>query len=390
VNGGSTVPVIGVASEANAGESSANEPILPSAQMTLDGKIGHVPSDADVAGRGIPDATAAPEESCLSLPTVSVLVAGWNEAARIDACLASLEAIAWPGMEILVSAGGDDGSFEVARRHAGERLTVLPQLPGQGKQAALRELLAVSSGEVIYLTDGDSVVPESTLRAVIAPIARGEVEVVTGTCRPYREDVMAPLVFYQWSIDRAVERRRGPDSEGLLGANTAVTRRALTAVGGFDPVVPTGTDYHLARRLRAAGYRIRYVDAAVETEYSSTSRVLMRRRSRWLRNTLLHGYRLGDRAAVQSSVTTMAMSLGVLALPLTFSRWLKWGGFAWCAVFGMLTARRFRYAAELGEELGMRIPAGVVVRMPLLTMIDLAASVVAIADLRSEKGRARW
>jgi cellulose synthase/poly-beta-1,6-N-acetylglucosamine synthase-like glycosyltransferase len=333
------------------------------------------------------DCTTDPGQS---LPTVSVLVAAWNEAARIDACLDSLEAIGWPGLDILVSAGGDDDSYEVASRHASERVTVLRQHPNQGKQAALRELFTCATGDVVYLTDADSIVPEETLRSVLAPIVRGEAEVVTGTYRPHVIDATNPLVFYQWSIDRAVERRRGSESDGITGANAAVTRRALLATGAFTADAKTGTDYVLARQLRLAGYRIRYVDAGVETEYADRPRHYARRRARWLRNTVLHGWRSGDHAEVRHSLVTMGLGVATLAGLFAFPLRRRGAGFAWAGLMALLIKRRVDYAVALGRETNPPPRAAFFLLLPCLILLDQVSSVLALVDLISWKRRTRW
>jgi cellulose synthase/poly-beta-1,6-N-acetylglucosamine synthase-like glycosyltransferase len=333
------------------------------------------------------DSMTQPPRTC---PSVSVLIAAWNEAERIGDCLGALAAIGWPDLEVLVSAGGTDDTLAIARAHASDRIAVFPQRPGAGKQAALRELLAHARGEIIYLTDGDTIVPEATFRAVLAPIIAGEVQVVTGNYRPYSDSLDAPLTYYQWSIDRAVERRRGPQSEGITGANAAVTRSALDAAGGFDAVVQTGTDYWLARRLRSLGFEIRYVDAGVETEYAKSADLYSRRRSRWLRNTFLHGRRLGDRAEVRSSLIAMGIGAATIGGPITLkvNKWL--GSAAWCSLVAMLLMRRVAYANALEVEFQCAKPANYFIRLPFLTVLEQLSSVKAAVDIVDRKRHARW
>lgn len=326
----------------------------------------------------------------VKLPPVSALVPAWNEATRIGRCIQSLLAIDWPQLEILVSAGGNDGTFEVARRYANDRVLVIEQQPGEGKQAALRNLLTLATGDVVYLTDGDSIVPEATFRAVLEPIVEGEAEVVTGNYRPYQHDTVAPFVLYQWSIDRAVERRRGLYSEGVSGANVAITRQALESIGGFDHDVQTGTDYHLARRLRAAGFAIRYVDSSVETEYADGVKALVRRRSRWLRNTFLHGIAFGDYREIVATVRTVAVSAGLLLWPLSW-RWTRISGvLLGFSAFGYLLAVRIRYARRLSMEIDVRVGPAYLARLPWYTLLDITASLWPLVDLASRGRRWRW
>src|SRR5215212_9347279 len=49
-------------------------------------------------------------------PLVSVLVPAWNAVATLDRCLTSLLTIDHPPSEVIVCAGGNDGTWEVAKR----------------------------------------------------------------------------------------------------------------------------------------------------------------------------------------------------------------------------------------------------------------------------------
>lgn len=323
-------------------------------------------------------------------PTVSVLLPAWNEAAMIERCLDSLLAIDWSGLEIIVCAGGTDDTLRLVQRYASDRVTVLEQYPSEGKQIALRRCFAASAGEIIYLTDADCVIPTKTFTEVIAPIVDGTVEAVTGTCRPYPEETDSPLVFYQWSIERAVERRRSPESNGLHGRNAAITRRALAAVGGFEPDVRTGTDYHLARRLLAAGYTIRYVDTSVETTYAAALDLLVKQRSRWLRNLFLHGRHFNDQAAIAATMRTVILSASIIFWPLTWPWTRRVGILAWLTGFTYLSRRRASYAQALAGEIGQQVGSDYLLRLPVLTLFDAAANLWSVYDLRSSTRRWRW
>src|SRR5690606_13618117 len=66
-------------------------------------------------GRQVSDVAAMSERA---LPSVSVLLPAWNEASTLGRCLDSLLAIPWPDLEIILCAGGNDGTVEIAKRYA--------------------------------------------------------------------------------------------------------------------------------------------------------------------------------------------------------------------------------------------------------------------------------
>jgi cellulose synthase/poly-beta-1,6-N-acetylglucosamine synthase-like glycosyltransferase len=322
--------------------------------------------------------------------TVSALVPAWNESDRIGGCIESLLQIDNPPLEIFVSAGGDDGTWEIASQFTGDRLTVVRQEPGEGKQRALRNLLRYARGDILYLTDGDSRVSADTFRQLLEPIIAGEAEVVTGSYRPYDDELDRPFVLYQWSIDREVDRHRTPRSEGISGANTAITRRALLASGAFDADVPTGTDYHLARQLRGAGIDILYIDAPVETQYATSADVFMNRRARWLRNTMMHGLRFNDLGEIKATAATLTLGAGACLAPLSW-RWTKRAGVGtWLLGLSYLLFLRQRYAAALAHERGLSMGFGYYCRLPWYTLLEQLVAIRALTDMLRPNRRWRW
>src|SRR4051812_9393475 len=69
-------------------------------------------------------------------PSVSILVAAWNEAPLIERHLASFWGLTYSDLQLVICAGGTDGTYAIASRFAGDRLIVLEQRSGEGKQRA--------------------------------------------------------------------------------------------------------------------------------------------------------------------------------------------------------------------------------------------------------------
>ena len=106
-------------------------------------------------------------------PSVSILVAAWNEAPLIERHLASFARLTYSDLQMVICAGGTDGTYAIASRFGGDRLIVLEQRSGEGKQSALRRCLAAATGQVIVLTDADCLITEDQLERLIEPILVG-------------------------------------------------------------------------------------------------------------------------------------------------------------------------------------------------------------------------
>lgn len=102
---------------------------------------------------------------------VSVLVPAWREASTIPRCLRALNKVTYSSFEILIVAGGDDGTYGAVQQHTGglQSLRLIRQNEG-GKNAALNQGFAASKGEAIVLLDADTEVSSGRLRALVAPL----------------------------------------------------------------------------------------------------------------------------------------------------------------------------------------------------------------------------
>src|SRR6266545_682146 len=58
--------------------------------------------------------------TAVARPSVSVLLPAWNEAVMLRRCLDSILAIDWPKLEVVLCAGGNDGTLEIANRYAAD------------------------------------------------------------------------------------------------------------------------------------------------------------------------------------------------------------------------------------------------------------------------------
>lgn len=250
-------------------------------------------------------------------PRVSILLPAWNEADSIGACIESIVGLRYRDVELIVCAGGGDGTLNLARRYDGPRVAVLEQQPGEGKQGALRRCYARSTGEVIFLTDADSILDDACFEKTLGPVIAGEEDAATGSWRPLDRQLDSPLVQYQWSHHVYRELWMPDYAPALHGCNAAVKREALEKVGAFEIAAPTGTDLALYRQLRPAGYSIRFVrDSRVQTEYPETLADYRRQLSRWFRNQLVHEKRWLTSPAARSQVWAGLAATGLLVAPL--------------------------------------------------------------------------
>jgi cellulose synthase/poly-beta-1,6-N-acetylglucosamine synthase-like glycosyltransferase len=250
-------------------------------------------------------------------PTVSFLVPVWNNAAHVSAFVAAFQGLSYPSTELVLIAGGTDGSLDVAAAHAQDDVRVLEQLAGDGKQGALRRGFASCSGEIIYLSDIDCQPSDAVVSPLLRCLVEQGLDVVTGASMPLDEQLKNDFVLIQWAVAQATQPRKLMSVHGLLGRNIALTRDAATDAGSFTFNAPSGTDYALAKELLRVGHRIVFVpDAAMPTEFPADFQTYVRKQARWIRNVFVLGHRYGSASEMLAAATTIALPIALAGLAI--------------------------------------------------------------------------
>lgn len=323
-----------------------------------------------------------------SWPSVSVIVPAWREAGTIERCLRALDGVDYPSWDVVIVAGGGDGTLESARAMAmdRDRVTVVRQGP-RGKNAALNAGLAHARGEVIVFLDADSCPRSGWLRALVAPL-NGTTRAVTGRAIPTRSTAIARA--------EVLERISAYEVDGSVvlqgSASIAIHRDVLDEIGGLPEDVIVGVDWDLDRRLAGAGIPRAYArDAAVHTERPATLVEFFRNELRWRRAHLaaIARPRTPEVASGRQRVirdvyiygvawlTVGASVTAALALATGVARIRTRVVGPWAVLIGWLAVRRAAIAVQVAVYTGERRWLGLLPVMPALLGVTFVAICVA-------------
>jgi GT2 family glycosyltransferase len=171
---------------------------------------------------------------------LSVVVPTRDRAHLLERCLAALRAELGDADEVLVvdSASRSPGPVaDVARRHGAELL----RCPVAGTSRARNEGWRAACHDLVAFVDDDVRVRPGWAASLVAAFGDDGVDFVTGrvVVPPGQERAERPVAV----SGRSVRERLHPGLAGDLGAgaNLAVRRRALIAVGGFDETLGPGS-----------------------------------------------------------------------------------------------------------------------------------------------------
>ncbi|MGG7566227.1 glycosyltransferase family 2 protein [Rhodovulum sp. DZ06] len=194
---------------------------------------------------------------------IGLVAIGRNEGARLRACLTRARALADAGAigpMVYVDSGSTDDSVATAEE-LGVQVVHLDTsdgfTAGKARNAGAAALAALPSPPaLIQFVDGDAVLDEGWL-----PKARAALEedpTLAATAGRRREMHPGASIFNRMCD---MEWNTPVGLADAIGGDALYRADAFHAVSGFDPGFICGEEPELNRRLRAAGWRIRRLDA---------------------------------------------------------------------------------------------------------------------------------
>lgn len=173
------------------------------------------------------------------------------------------------------------------------QLAICPEVLGTNRKTSnVVQMLQYARHDHILINDSDIYVTPDYLRRVMAPFSRPQVGLVT--C-PYRGIAAPTLGSRLESVGISTEFFAGVLSawqieHGLhfaLGSTLAISRTALEAIGGLEPLVDhLADDFELGSRISRTGFEVVLVDLVVETHLPAYSfSEFFQHQMRWARST---------------------------------------------------------------------------------------------------------
>jgi cellulose synthase/poly-beta-1,6-N-acetylglucosamine synthase-like glycosyltransferase/peptidoglycan/xylan/chitin deacetylase (PgdA/CDA1 family)/spore germination protein YaaH len=225
-------------------------------------------------------------------PTVSVLIAAYNEQPVIARTIAAVLANKVQPLEIIVvDDGSKDGTAEeVERAYGAHSMVRIVRQANSGKAAALNNAIGLSRGDVLVCLDADTLFTPDTLGNLVRHFDDDRIGAVAGNVKVgNRVNLWTRWQALEYITSQNLDRR----AYALLNAITVVPgavgawrRTAVLEAGGFKTDT-LAEDMDLTWRIRRAGWRIENDSEALGfTETPDSLTTLYRQRFRWSFGTL--------------------------------------------------------------------------------------------------------
>ena len=207
-------------------------------------------------------------------PSVSVLIAARNEEAVIASRIRNLLEQDYEGsIEILIGSDSSDDETDSVAGSFRDRGVILHRSANRiGKPLMIRELLELSSGEIIVFSDADTVFAPATITELVTPFSNPSVGCVDGSRRNSLDADTCESIY--WKYETAIKKMCSSIG-AVLGATGAVfaLRRVL-----FKPLsTRRADDFELAVMTRIQGWSCVFNKNAVASEPSPGDAAQFRR-----------------------------------------------------------------------------------------------------------------
>lgn len=216
-----------------------------------------------------------------SWPSISIIIAARNEAARLPARIANLLAQSYPGRrEIIVVSDGSTDDPAAALAPFGPAVQLI-ELPSGGKPLALNAGVAASSGELLVFADARQQFAPGALTSLISNFADPAVGGATGElvldCEQSGVDTaVGEGIGLYWKYEKWLRRNESQvwSTLGATGAIYALRRQCWTPL----PAATLLDDVLAPMRAVLSGYRIVFEEGAVAYDRASADAAAESRR----------------------------------------------------------------------------------------------------------------
>jgi len=213
----------------------------------------------------------------IDLERVSVIVPVFNGEKTVKKCIESLLDIHYSEDKfeiIFVDDGSLDKTRDIIKTY--KRIKLVEQ-NHKGPAAARNNGFRNSSGNFIFFTDSDCILPKNWVNEILTKFDK-DIAIVGGKLLPFSMKTLSEK-FEQNRREKLYGNKKR-FIEALPSCNVAIKRSVFEKVGGFDEDFryPSFEDYDLCYRVRKLGYKILYnPEIGVIHLHSSTLKGVFRR-----------------------------------------------------------------------------------------------------------------
>ncbi|MGA1823529.1 MAG: glycosyltransferase family 2 protein [bacterium] len=202
------------------------------------------------------------------VPSVSIVVAAYNEEKIIESKLKNISALDYPKDRItslIASDGSDDATCEIVRGYGASNITLV-ELPRSGKVNVLNSAVPLAHGEIIVFSDANTMYRPDAIKKLVTHFKDPGIGCVCGNLtlvNPKKLQSGEGESFY-WRYESWIKEKESRLG-CVVGANGAIyaIRKSL-----FEkmPAKVINDDFHISMKIMERGHKVIYEKEAIGTE----------------------------------------------------------------------------------------------------------------------------
>lgn len=204
------------------------------------------------------------------LPTVSMVIAAYNEAKVIQKKIENFLSLNYPSDKIEFHIGSDgstDNTNAICKRYRSPRILLLMNKERRGKAAMLNDLVGKSKGEIVVFSDANTMLDRNVVKNLVRHFRNHKIGGVSGRLiLNWKDEVLNSAEALYWKYETCIKKMEGVASS-VIGANGGIyaIRRNLYRPVDQNTIID---DFVISMNIVKMGYRFSYDVHAVGHEIS--------------------------------------------------------------------------------------------------------------------------
>lgn len=189
----------------------------------------------------------------INLPTISIIVIGFNEAKNLHQTFNAINEINYPMslVELIyVDSGSKDDSIEIALKYT-SKVYIEDKLPSaaRNRNRGAKE----STSEIIHFIDGDVIIGKNYIINAVQVLSKGNVQAVCGKLIESKPNWITNIITSNWHLRK----------EGFIDSTHAggtYLKNSFLQINGYNTKIKLGEETELGHRFKDAGFNAFYVE----------------------------------------------------------------------------------------------------------------------------------
>lgn len=257
-------------------------------------------------------------EDLKEIPMVNIIVPAWKEREIFKGCLLNLTKLTYPKLKIIINAGGEDQTIEIANSFKKfKNFIINNQKSGGGKIKAINDCLPLVTEGLTCMMDADLYPKDEDLLNMLDAIINKNETIVASSLKPHRSQINKNLVRYLIINRNSKFKKKFTQHKNSISPFTILKLNAIKSIGKFSEKRLMGDGLSMGLDLVEKNFKIYHLKSqAVEgITYPETIKDYISQNIRWIQNFYFNKLRT-QKKFLLTIILSLLKSIYIIIFPL--------------------------------------------------------------------------